>query len=363
MPPIPWLFPGKEGAHQTDLKHFWAAVSGKAQLTGVRLHDLRHTHASILASLGMSLPLIGALLAIRSRKRRSDMHISWMTRCGPPPSAWGRSSPAPGRLAPRCATAGRRREFVREGARPPPDKEQLLGRAGAAGRMADPIIARRAGLGGLRENLSAAACTETELVAAFDGATPGRYVDAWRYEPLRADQFADLLAVHLAHGHLPDAPPGDTTLMADRAHEFVRNHRAKVVEALAVPSNSIQRSPGWAMRSSRWPPWHGLRSIGRTSCRRCLFRCQLSRCRPRRPRANRSGKASKSQTARSIGIFASGIGAVANPCRCRLQGPGKGPCRQQPSSVRIRWDVLHPRMSDKHPGGRPPKNSTVNRRG
>jgi integrase len=28
----------------------------------VRLHDLRHTHASILASLGLSLPIIGALL-------------------------------------------------------------------------------------------------------------------------------------------------------------------------------------------------------------------------------------------------------------------------------------------------------------
>ena len=28
----------------------------------VRLHDLRHTHASILASLGLSLPIIGRLL-------------------------------------------------------------------------------------------------------------------------------------------------------------------------------------------------------------------------------------------------------------------------------------------------------------
>ena len=33
-----------------------------AEITGVRLHDLRHSYASILASSGMSLPIIGALL-------------------------------------------------------------------------------------------------------------------------------------------------------------------------------------------------------------------------------------------------------------------------------------------------------------
>jgi integrase len=62
LQPVPFLFPGKEGKPQTDLKHFWAAVCRKAGLTGVRVHDLRHTHASILASQGFSLQLIGALL-------------------------------------------------------------------------------------------------------------------------------------------------------------------------------------------------------------------------------------------------------------------------------------------------------------
>ena len=57
-----YLFPGKEGKPQTDVKHFWAAVCRRAEISGVRLHDLRHTHASILASLGLSLPIIGALL-------------------------------------------------------------------------------------------------------------------------------------------------------------------------------------------------------------------------------------------------------------------------------------------------------------
>jgi integrase len=62
LPTQRFLFPGKEGNSLSEIKHFWAAVSEKAGITGIRLHDLRHTHASILASLGLSLPIIGALL-------------------------------------------------------------------------------------------------------------------------------------------------------------------------------------------------------------------------------------------------------------------------------------------------------------
>jgi integrase len=62
LPPLPFLFPGKEGQSVTDIKHFWTAICRKAGIEGVRLHDLRHTHASILASIGLSLPIIGALL-------------------------------------------------------------------------------------------------------------------------------------------------------------------------------------------------------------------------------------------------------------------------------------------------------------
>lgn len=36
--------------------------NGKIGLDDVRLHDLRHTFASIAASNGLSLPIIGALL-------------------------------------------------------------------------------------------------------------------------------------------------------------------------------------------------------------------------------------------------------------------------------------------------------------
>jgi integrase len=59
----PQLFPGR-GANdaQGDIKRFWASVCRSGGISGARIHDLRHTHASILASDGASLPLIGALL-------------------------------------------------------------------------------------------------------------------------------------------------------------------------------------------------------------------------------------------------------------------------------------------------------------
>jgi site-specific recombinase XerD len=37
-------------------------VRAKAKLPGLRIHDLRHTFASLLVSGGMSLPMIGKLL-------------------------------------------------------------------------------------------------------------------------------------------------------------------------------------------------------------------------------------------------------------------------------------------------------------
>lgn len=45
-----------------DLKSSWRAICRAADLRGLRLHDLRHSFASILASAGLSLPVIGALL-------------------------------------------------------------------------------------------------------------------------------------------------------------------------------------------------------------------------------------------------------------------------------------------------------------
>ena len=61
-PASPFLFPGAEGKPQGDLKKFWASICKDAQLEGVRVHDLRHTYASVLASAGIGLHTIGALL-------------------------------------------------------------------------------------------------------------------------------------------------------------------------------------------------------------------------------------------------------------------------------------------------------------
>jgi integrase len=60
--PSPFLFPGANGKPQGDLKKFWRAICTDAQLEGARVHDLRHSFASVLASAGVGLHVIGALL-------------------------------------------------------------------------------------------------------------------------------------------------------------------------------------------------------------------------------------------------------------------------------------------------------------
>jgi integrase len=59
----PYLIPGgKDSAPRSDLKRPWAAVARAAKLEGVRIHDLRHSFASIGAGASMGLPIIGRLL-------------------------------------------------------------------------------------------------------------------------------------------------------------------------------------------------------------------------------------------------------------------------------------------------------------
>lgn len=65
----PYLLPGKkEGTHVTDLQACWARIRKTAGLEDVRIHDLRHSFASIGASTGDSMLIIGALLGHRSAK-------------------------------------------------------------------------------------------------------------------------------------------------------------------------------------------------------------------------------------------------------------------------------------------------------
>ena len=75
-----YVFPGRGGrGHRQELKGNWKSLclsaglvsqeitikNGQERVTtkpSARIHDLRHTYASILASAGLSLPIIGALL-------------------------------------------------------------------------------------------------------------------------------------------------------------------------------------------------------------------------------------------------------------------------------------------------------------
>jgi len=59
----PYVLPGDNSEKpRHDLKKIWAAVSRRAGLPGVRIHDLRHTFASVGAGGGMGLPIVGKLL-------------------------------------------------------------------------------------------------------------------------------------------------------------------------------------------------------------------------------------------------------------------------------------------------------------
>jgi len=59
----PFVIPGtKPGQPRSDLKKPWAAVTKAAGLEGLRLHDLRHSFASVGAGASLGLPVIGKLL-------------------------------------------------------------------------------------------------------------------------------------------------------------------------------------------------------------------------------------------------------------------------------------------------------------
>ena len=65
-PDNPWVFPGrKKGARLVNLNESWDRIRKRADLDGVRLHDLRHTFASRALALRESLPMIGDLLGHR----------------------------------------------------------------------------------------------------------------------------------------------------------------------------------------------------------------------------------------------------------------------------------------------------------
>src|SRR3984885_16166687 len=59
----PYVIPGeKTGQPRADLKRPWDAICEAAGLDKVRLHDLRHSFASVGAGASLGLPIIGKLL-------------------------------------------------------------------------------------------------------------------------------------------------------------------------------------------------------------------------------------------------------------------------------------------------------------
>lgn len=59
----PFVIAGQRtGTHLVNLEKPWRRVRDRAELDNVRLHDLRHSFASVGAGAGLGLPMIGALL-------------------------------------------------------------------------------------------------------------------------------------------------------------------------------------------------------------------------------------------------------------------------------------------------------------
>ena len=74
----PYVFPGdKIGSHLVGLPRIWTRIKLRAGLTHVRLHDLRHSFASVAVAGGDSLYLVGKVLGhrqARTTERYSHIH-------------------------------------------------------------------------------------------------------------------------------------------------------------------------------------------------------------------------------------------------------------------------------------------------
>jgi integrase len=58
-----FVFPGPgPSGHRTNLKRDWERICRKADIVGLRVHDLRHSFAAQLASAGVGINVVGALL-------------------------------------------------------------------------------------------------------------------------------------------------------------------------------------------------------------------------------------------------------------------------------------------------------------
>ncbi len=72
----PYVFPGANGKHLVGLQKIWEGIRADAGLSDVRLHDLRHSFASMGVSDGLSLPIIGKVLGhtqVRTTQRYAHL--------------------------------------------------------------------------------------------------------------------------------------------------------------------------------------------------------------------------------------------------------------------------------------------------
>jgi hypothetical protein len=91
-----WLFQAMSKDSRSRISAASGPTCGRTGLHGVRIHDPRHTFASRLISGGATLPIVGKLLGLPKRSRRSAIHTCSMipfgralTRCAAPETATG----------------------------------------------------------------------------------------------------------------------------------------------------------------------------------------------------------------------------------------------------------------------------------
>jgi len=73
-----WCFPGgRRDGHLVDLEYFWTHALKRAGVRRVRIHDLRHSFASVVIGKGVSIYVTGKLLGHKSsRTSERYAHLS-----------------------------------------------------------------------------------------------------------------------------------------------------------------------------------------------------------------------------------------------------------------------------------------------